>query len=168
MQYRSLTAMLAAALIIGCSESPTNPTALVTPEFDGASGCFTVQFNVAGAWKGIPWTYNDLDVTGDLEGLMTMAFDPASVKEPPGANFSNGGTSYWSITGGVIPGLGTFETTFDNMNVLPPPKWTAGVMEPRGTMRAFSGVEKANLTYKGTGKFPEAVIDLDFQGVICP
>jgi len=46
MRYRILTAGLAAALIIGCSETPTAPTESLTPNFDGASGCYTPQFNV--------------------------------------------------------------------------------------------------------------------------
>lgn len=167
MQYRIPTVVLAFALIAGCGDTQTDPGGLLQPDLDGASGCFTVRFTVTGQWKGIPWTYNDLDVTGDIEGLVTFAYTPYS-ETYHGVSFSLSGTAYWTITGGIIPGLGTFETTYDQVNIQAPAKWSNGIIEARGAMRSLSGVEKANLTYKGTGKFPEASWEVDFQGVICP
>ena len=78
-------------------------------------------------------------------------------------------TAQWSITGGIVPGLGDFETEADNKNILTVrPGSGANVWENLGKHRALSDVEKANLTYHGTLTGPPPLGDWDFQGVICP
>jgi len=108
-------------------------------------------------------------VTGELEGTVSLEFDFGSVKFA-GVTVANSGTAHWSITGGMIPAPVTFDTEFDNRNVaLDRPGSPATLFENTGKHRAVGGVERANLTYKGTfTTLPSPRGDHDYQGVICP
>jgi hypothetical protein len=83
---------------------------------------------------------------------------------------ANSGTTNWSIDGGIVPGLGTFVTEFDNRNInIDRPGSPATLFENKGAHRALQGVEKANLSYKGTfSLLPSPEGNLDYEGVICP
>jgi hypothetical protein len=142
--------------------SPSSPDAAVQA---GASGCYTVKFNVAasplapGVWEGV--------LTGDVQGTVHVQFDLTSV-EFAGVTVSNSGTAHWVITGGTVPPI-TFDTTFDNRNLrVDRPGSPATLTENIGTHRASGGVAKANLTYHGTfTTVPTRVTDHDYLGVIC-
>lgn len=164
MKCRVTIAVLAAVLVVGCTESPQGPTDALDPNFDGASNCYTPRFHVnivpTGMWTG------EGEVTGELVGSVSVVFDPASVTFA-GATLKNSGILYWHIDEGIIPGLGEFETTFENYIVLTDrPGSPAGTSEISSTYRALSGVSKANLTSRGN--FEGGLVDSDFQGVICP
>jgi hypothetical protein len=134
----------------------------------GNSGCYAVKFNVAA--QPIPETSRTSGVvTGDLVGTVEMEFDPNS-NMWAGTTVANAGVGRWEITGGIIPGLGTFQTTFKNKNhLIDRPGSPAWVYENTGKDRASEGVAKANLTYKGTFiGIPPGFIDHDYKGVICP
>ncbi len=165
MKYRIPSIVLAAALVVGCSETHRNPTESLAPNFDGASGCYGVKFNIKITPAGMGGAGQ---ITGDLEGSVTSAFDPASLRFV-GATLMNGGTYSWSVTGGVIPGLGEFETEFDNINILVDRPGSYYGSEHNGKHRALSGVKTANLTYHGTFRqLPTPLVDQDYNGVICP
>lgn len=168
MKYRIPSVVLVAALIISCSEAQKDPTEVVTPNFDGASGCYTPKFSVVGAPTSIPWIFEG-QVTGDLEGSATWVFDLGSITFT-GNTVSNSGTWHFTITGGIIPGLGAFDTEFHNRNQLVDNPATPGtVFENHGSLRALDGVSKANLTYQGTfWAVPSPHGVWDFLGVICP
>ncbi len=89
-----------------------------------------------------------------------------------GVTVANGGIAHWDIIGGMIPGLGMFDTEFDIRNhLVDRPGSPELFFENKGRHRALAGVEKANLTYKSTADFladPAPVTDWIFQGVICP
>lgn len=137
----------------------------------GGEKCYSVQF-VASA-PGAPGNLT-FSLTGDLVGSMTTEFDPSTYKySGPMPPFS-GGTEVldamgaWVITGGVVPGLSTFRTTFTNRNLLSAVAGsTPDVYENIGSHRADSGVSKANLTYKGTFSIAGGCVHR-YQGVICP
>ncbi len=136
-----------------------------------ASGCYTVKFTVIGESftpGGVP--LEPFAVTGDLVGTTESVPDvPGSLKFA-GVTVRFAGVSYWHITGGVVPGLGQFTTSFDNLNhVTDRPGSPATLFENQGKHRALEGVQKANLTYKGTFNLvPSPYLRHDFQGVICP
>jgi hypothetical protein len=73
----------------------------------------------------------------------------------------------WQITGGIVPELigETFVTRLTNRNVR-----VAGStrIQNIGSLRAISGVEKANLTYLGQTSLETGETILDFVGVVCP
>ena len=147
MKYRVLSVALAAFVAIGCSENQRGPTEAFTPTFDGASGCYSVKFNIKIVPSGMSGSQGQ--ITGDLEGSVITAFDPASLRFV-GATLMNGGTYHWSITGGVVPGLGEFDTQFDNINILVDRPGSRFGSEHNGKHRALDGVARANLTYHGT------------------
>ena len=125
----------------------------------GNSGCYTVKFNVSGFFPAMA-------VTGDLVGTHEPLFGDDF--KWTGNTVANGGTAHWVITGGVLGPI-TFDTTFDNRNILTDrPGSPATFFENTGKHRALDGVEKANLTYKGTFDALIPAIDHDYQGVICP
>jgi hypothetical protein len=166
---RLLAALVSLMFAVGCGGDAPTETEGLTPEFAvaGNSGCYTPKFNIAGGPIS-DWVF-EFEVTGDLVGSTTWVFDPASIT-PTGWTLSNSGTSHWTITGGIIPGLGEFDTEFDNRNQLIDRPGSPGtVFENKGTHKALSDVKKANLTYQGTFAIePCCLGDWDFQGVICP
>jgi hypothetical protein len=165
MKYRIPSIALAAFVTIGCSETQRDPTDAFTPTFDGASGCYSVKFNIKITPAGMG---GEGQITGDLEGSVITAFDPASLRFV-GATLMNGGTYSWSITGGVVPGLGEFETQFENINILVDRPGSRFGSEHNAKHRALSGVKKANLTAHGTFRpVPTPLVDQDYNGVICP
>lgn len=129
------------------------------------SGCYAVAFELvftpisAFAFEGT--------VTGDLEGTVTIQFDPSSVKFA-GATISNSGTATWSITRGLL-GPADFTTSFDNRNLAAErPGSPAGVFENIGQHRALEGVRRANLNYHGVFAVePTPAGKHEFRGVIC-
>jgi hypothetical protein len=132
----------------------------------GASGCYTVKFNVAVSPVG-PGVHEGA-ITGDLVGTVRVQFDLSSV-EFAGVTVSNVGIAHWVITGGIIPAI-TFDTAFENRNLLiDRPGSPATLFENIGRHRALEGVAKASLTYHGTFNIvPTGVTDHDYMGVICP
>lgn len=168
MNYRLLAIALTAALIIGCSESQTGPTEVLAPNLNGASGCYAVNFKVVGTPGSVPWIVEH-QLTGDLEGSATTVFDIESIRFT-GHTVSNTGTWYFTISGGIVPGLTEFEARHSQRNQLIDNPATPGtVFENHGTLRALSGVKVANLTYHGTyWTTPYEHGEWDAQGVICP
>ena len=135
-----------------------------------AGKCYSVQFVASSPWGPGNLTFS---LTGDLVGTYRTEFDPSTIKySGPMPPFSGGtyvldGMGAWVITGGVVPGLSTFRTTFTNRNLVSAVAGsTPDVFENIGSHRADTGVSKANLTYKGTASMAGAV-HRD-QGVICP
>lgn len=138
------------------------------PNLNEVAGCYDVKLNVVGAPTAVPWIF-EYQITGDLEGSATAEFDLV----PPrvtGATNTLTGTMHWTITGGIIPGLGQFETEFQHRNhVIDTANSPPTVFENQGKLRALSGVEKANLHYKGTyWALPSPHGAWKFWGVICP
>jgi hypothetical protein len=131
-----------------------------------ASSCYTPKFSVT----LVPITFFTFKgvLSGDLEGEVLVQFDPNSVGFA-GKTISNAGTAHWDITGGVIPGLGAFQTTFDNRNIaVDRPGSPSTRFENTGKHRALDGVAKANLTYKGAfSAVPTPEVHHDYRGVIC-
>ncbi|MFO7693866.1 MAG: hypothetical protein R6V57_12330 [Vicinamibacterales bacterium] len=132
--------------------------------------CYSVQF-LASAPNG-PGNVT-LTLSGDLAGTLAIGFDPATIKySGPMPMFSGGtmsieGTGTWVITGGIVPGLSSFQTSFTNRNLLSAVAGsTSEVFENIGSHRATLGVGKANLEYKGTAQ--PAGIEHRYHGVICP
>jgi hypothetical protein len=153
----------------GCGGEAPMDMEEVTPEFAvaGNSGCYTVKFDVRLEWVG-PGLPLAQYVTGDLVGTAVADFSSGQVKFA-GATYKNGGTYQWDITGGIIPGLETFETEFDNTNFMTDrPGSPYLLFENLGKHRALTGVETANLTY--TGYFDARILQGNhhYQGVICP
>jgi hypothetical protein len=143
----------------------------VADHFNGAAtsqgaGCYAVAFNVAPApvQPGI----QEGAVTGDLEGTVRVVFDLSTV-EFHGVTISNAGTAHWTITGGDVAGLTTFDTEFENKNLaIDRPGSPATLFENIGRHRGTGGVEMANLTYHGTFDSVTRRGDHDYRGVICP
>jgi hypothetical protein len=137
----------------------------------GNSGCYAVKFSVVGDSFGpggepiAPFV-----VSGDLVGTIESVFDLPDSLKFAGVTVKNAGVSYWHITGGVVPNLGEFTTSFDNLNhVIDRPGSPATLFENQGRHRALEGVQKANLTYKGTFNLvPSPFLSHHFKGVICP
>ena len=159
---------------------PTAPTAVT-----GATGvsttadsekCHSVQF--LASFEG----FDDLDtinfaLSGDLVGHLTARVDFEETYKYSGPKrFYRGteswnGTGEWAITGGSVPGL-SFQTAMTNRNLIsavagaPAETW-----ENIGSHRALSGVDKANLSYKGTAWGDPATdyhVEHRYHGVICP
>ncbi len=167
---RSVTlALLFAAA--GCVETPAQPglDELLATAYSGASGCYAVDFttHVTGVFP-----FFDGTVSGDLEGLATVVFDPASAVGS-GVTSQVDGFGVWEITGGAIPELvgGTFETWTFARNLFSPDNDPL-VFEINGGDRAKAGVAKANLTYRGyfdaQDLTPPFDVHLQWHGVICP
>ena len=169
--------------LVGCADqatqAPTAPTAVLSsvPAASAgvqsssaaaktSAGCYAVKFHVIAEDPDV----SDLHLSGDLVGTFEATFDDSDMKFA-GVTIANHGTAVWTITGGVIPGLTTFQTTFDNRNIMSDRPGSDGdVFENIGTHRAISGVAKANLTYHGSLIYKPPVILLDhlYSGVICP
>jgi hypothetical protein len=116
-----------------------------------------------------PFSY-DGDVSGDLEGSTTFAFDPGSLAFH-GATLHNSGTADWTITNGLGSAPLSFKTAFDNMNhFVDRPGSPETLIENIGRHRALSGISQANLEYIGSFNvaLPVPAAELDFHGVICP
>lgn len=133
---------------------------------DRASSCFTPAFTVAltptgaGAFEG--------ELTGDLEGSVTVEFDLPGSLRFHGVTIKNSGAAHWTITGGVIPDLEAFDTTFENMNLdVDRPGSGPGIFENVGRHRATDGVERANLTYNGLFDASIPAGAHHYRGVIC-
>ncbi len=132
--------------------------------------CYSVQFLASAPGGPADLTFA---LSGDLVGTYRTEFDPATIEYagpmPPfsGGTMSIEGAGDWVITGGSVPGLSTFQTTFTNRNLLSAVAGSpSGAFENIGTHRATSGVSKANLSYKGTAR-PSGV-EHRYWGVICP
>lgn len=163
--------LITVAGLFACADGagPLEPdgTELLTPSFTaGASVCYTVRFNLVAVPAG---GFFQGQITGDLEGTATIVFDPDSFSFT-GVTTHSGGNAQWAITGGVVPGVTGFETTFENLaHSVDRPGSPPTVSEVSGKHRALSGVQRANLAYNGEFNvipFPHA--DLDYHGVICP
>jgi len=129
------------------------------------SNCYAVAFEFV--FTPISAFSFEGTVTGDLEGTVTIQFDPSSVKFS-GATISNAGTATWSITGGLL-GPADFTTSFDNRNLAADrPGSPAGVFENIGQHRVLNGVQRANLNYHGVFAVePTPAGKHEFRGVIC-
>lgn len=153
---------------------PTAPTAVTggtgVSTTAGAEKCYSVQFLATAPWGPTDLTFT---LSGDLVGTYSTAFDPSTIKYSGPMPFFSGGTmsiegeGTWQITGGNVPGLSNFQTTFTNRNLLSavagsPPD----VVENIGSHRATTGVSKANLAYKGAAS--QASVEHRYHGVICP
>ena len=164
-------------LVAGCADSrtsmpaaPTNallatPTGIQSGSAEARStGCYAVKFHVKSEDGG------HFYFTGDLSGTIEMTWDFDSFKYA-GVTEKNGGTYTWTITGGIIPELRTFQTAFTNKNLVTDrPGSPDYIFENIGTHRAISGVSKANLAYHGSFIYQPPVVLLDhlYSGVICP
>ena len=168
--------------LAGCADqaaqAPTAPTAVLSsvPAASAgvqsssaaaktSAGCYAVKFQMIAEDPDV----SDFHLSGDLVGTSEPTFD--SDMKFAGVTIANHGTAVWTITGGVIPGLTTFQTTFDNRNILSDRPGSPGdVFENIGTHRAISGVAKANLTYHGSLIYqpPVTLLSHQYQGVICP
>ena len=153
------------------------PTGIQSSSAAGASGgCYAVRFDLTSSDfttdDGTTWA-----LAGDLEGTAVSQFDEAAGFKSAGVTEHATGTAVWTITGGVVPGLTTFQTAFDNKNLIkdtPASPWN--VFENIGTHRATGGVEKANLSYEGTltievdanGELTYFLLAHRYWGVICP
>ena len=161
--------LLPLALAVGCGgDGPTELPPLGAGELvaalDGNSGCTTVRFHVSPSVTGL--TTFAGPITGDLEG--TAHFEFIGPTTFTGVARSNGGTSTWNVTGGVLGPL-VFEAGFDNRNIdTDRPGSPATLFENTGRLRAISGVEKANLTYQGFFSLLTLTAEHDYNGVICP
>ena len=131
-----------------------------------SSQCQSVHFRIVGAPTG-PVSFS-AEISGDLEGTVNIIFDASSFTFA-GVTFRNSGTAQWEVTGGIITGLESFETTFSNLNILHDrPGSPETLFENKGKHRAEEGVQKAELTYKGDFTLvPSPEIDHDYRGVIC-
>lgn len=162
MRMLTLTAgLLGAILLSGCDrENLTAPASDLAAA--GNSGCHTVKFTTALT------AATEIEivgvVTGDITGTVHMLFDEfhgfTGVTNHVAANAT------WEITGGTIPELigETFVTRVSNRNVLLP---GTSLAQNIGSLRALSGVEKANLTYIGQTSLETGETVLNFVGVIC-
>lgn len=170
---RSLLVLSILALV-GCTEVvdplPVDSSSESSQSLEGSlsksSNCQAVEFSFIGApistfeFTGV--------VEGDLEGTASFVFDASSLNFR-GATLKNSGMAEWTITGGLFMGLESFETEFDNINILKDrPGSPATLSENKGKHRAVDGVQKANLTYKGTfSQLPSPIANHDYRGVIC-
>ena len=150
--------------LAACDRSPVEPAHL-TGSFSAVSSCNAVAFHVA-AVPTSPGTFTG-PITGDLEGTASFQFggDP----KVTGKTLAATGIASWTITGGVVPVPLTFTTEFDNRNLNSDhPGSPATVIETLGKHRALSGVNSANLEFRGVVTVaPAVVVNLDFRGVIC-
>lgn len=164
-------AILLAAGLVACADGadPMETTRSERPSANvaGASGCYTVKFDVLAVPSGIPFVFNG-QITGDLEGTVIIAFDLSTFKFA-GVTGQSAGTAQWTITGGIVTGLTGFTTSFDNLSFeINTPGSPTTISETSGRHRALSGVQKANLSYTGLLQYlPSFHADLDFHGVIC-
>ena len=161
---------LAVAALSACGQFPTERASRsAAPTFlADRSACTVVNFTVHLTPTAEPFHLVG-QVNGDLEGTVSFAFDPGSIAFH-GATVHNSGTAHWTITGGTVSGLGSFDTAFDNLNHLTDrPGSPATLFENTGTHRAISGVSMANLTYKGTFDGGSTLSGThEYHGVICP
>lgn len=164
---------LLAVVGLACADAgdplPLGPgSPMASQHHDPGSSCFTPEFTVHLVPLG--GVVFGGAVTGDLEGTVTMEFDIPGSLRFAGVTIKNEGIADWEVTGGVIPGLGSFRTEFRNMNLdTDRPGSPPTTFENIGSHRVLSGVAKANLTYKGTFDVtptPSAVHR--YRGVICP
>jgi hypothetical protein len=104
-------------------------------------------------------------LTGDLQGTASAAFD--EIGPLTGVTRQVAGNLTFHITGGVVPELigETFTTRIENRNVVPPGQT---LVKNVGSLRAISGVNKANLTYVGQTSVDPFETRLEFTGVVCP
>lgn len=156
------TGLLGLISVIGCSDQ-TSPTGAELAS--ASSGCYTVKFSTAlTPITDIVYTGT---VTGDLQGTVDLVFD--EFHSFTGVTNQVAADATWHITGGVIPELvgETFVTRLTNRNILFP---GTSLVQNIGSLRAISGVEKANVTYTGHTSLdtnPQETT-LNFVGVICP
>jgi hypothetical protein len=153
--------LLGLALLSGCTDRE-NPTAPAAESLAANSVCRVVKFSTA-LTAIDPVTFTGV-VTGDLEGTVDIAFDEFSSFR--GVTNRVAADATWHITGGAIPELigETFVTRLTNRNVFLP---GTSLVQNIGSLRALSGVEKANLTYVGQTSLETGESVLDFVGVIC-
>ena len=154
-----------------CSDGALSPKTRIVPaalySTADAPSCYPVRFHQR-ATPLAPFVFLS-ELTGDIEGTEIVTFDPNSL-DFHGVTLHNAGTAHWSITRSIVPGLGSFDTEFDNKNFfVDRPGSPASVIENIGTHRATGGVRAANLEYKGAfTASPEPAAEHDFRGVICP
>jgi hypothetical protein len=161
---RSLTltlGLLGLALLSGCTDRE-DPTAPGSASLAGTSACRTVKFSTV-LTAIDPVTFTGV-VTGDLEGTVDLVFDEFSSFR--GVTNRVAADATWHITGGTIPELigETFVTRLTNRNVLLP---GTSLVKNIGSLRALSGVQKADLTYVGETSLETGESVLNFVGVIC-
>ncbi len=163
-------AVLACALALACSDSPTAVTerGALTPSFDahGNSGCYKAEFYQFWDYT----TFTAWPMTGDLEGVHTGGVCGGRIT---GAVFHEPCTEMWDITGGMIPELIGKTLSFENEIV-----YTFGApgqvpyQRLNGRSRIFDGdVKIGNATVHGGFTGPpnwDVGIDYYSKGVICP
>lgn len=171
MRYSALAFACAVGVVIACSDASTTTGALAPmgPRLasGGNSGCYTVQFNSKSV-PTAPLTFAG-PVTGDLVGSATFTIDPSTLKTLS-HTVSFDVDAVWVITGGIIPNLTGFQTRGQGIRAInvDRPGSSADVAENVGTHRAVSGVQKANLSFRGTFSNIDGTADHDYHGVICP
>lgn len=153
--------------------SATAASATAAPATAASATCQPVRFEAT--LVNSVGLDNTFALSGDLVGTLTTTADPSTIKYSGPMPYFSGGTMSihmtcaWTVTGGIVPGLTSFETELDNRNIFidnsqSPPN----LVENIGTHRATGGVARANLNYKGQGNIIEWTIKHQYWGVICP
>jgi hypothetical protein len=153
-------------ILAGCGgQNPVNDRGESRFLVAGTSGCYAVMFTMM--LEGCVVLHCAGVVTGDLEGTVMADFDTVGrfvgVTIPTAANLTI------AITGGNVAELigETITVRLDNRNIFPPGQ---PLITNVGSIRAISGVKKANLTYLG---HTDTSVDpihtrLEVQGILCP
>lgn len=160
------------SFVAGCSDgapvTPLEPEASNFRTGTEVERCFSVDFSVLLTPVVVGHVLGE--VSGELEGTVVLEFDLPGSLRFAGATIHNAGTADWTITGGIVPDLETFQTEFRNMNInVDRPGSPAATFENIGSHRATAGVRKGEMTYSGTfvaGPSPEGLHH--YRGVICP
>lgn len=170
MKRPTMIPMLA-ILILGCQGVTDAIPSAQASAAGGNSSCVTVRFSTQMAGAGGVWTGT---ITGDLEGTVDVVFAPGTQFHPGNGGITMvGGESTWHVTGGVAGWLvgHSFSTVKVNRTIFPAGPGLDLIFGVNGTERAQSGVEQANLTYRGTLDVSDLTppFDANYQwnGVIC-
>jgi hypothetical protein len=169
---KRLLSLLALGLALGCS--PDGPTAPNRPASDlhvgptlsvaGTSGCYTVQGTISET--GIPPSFSGT-MHGDLEGTtVTEAFGAIVT----GAVVHSPGVHSYTITGGKVPELIGEVLQLASQNTIVYTQDNPLIARINSTQRVESP-GSGNLTVHGSfdfTAFPPAVVELRYQGVVCP
>jgi hypothetical protein len=164
MKTLTTGALFSLLLLLGCdSAKTTSPGSSLAVA--GESGCYVVKFTAELAVTSDDPFFASGTVTGDLQGTVDMVFNEFDAFH--GITIRVAADANWHITGGIIPELvgQTFVTRLTNRNLLLP----TSIVQNVGSLRAISGVEKANVTYIGQTILTEdsQLPTLNFVGTIC-
>jgi hypothetical protein len=156
--------LLGLVSVLGCGDqtSPTAPGSELAAA--ASSDCHSVKFTTL--FTAVSDFVYTGTVTGDLQGTADLVAD--EVHSFHGITLLVGADVTWHITGGIIPELTgeTFVTRLTQHNIFLP---GTSLVKNIGSLRAISGVERANVTFSGLtilGTDPQQA-KIDFVGVIC-